>query len=42
MLILLIGAVLFRQVPDAGAYVGIALIVAGVAVLNLGSRMAAH
>lgn len=42
VLILLIGAVVFRQVPDAGAYVGVALIVAGVAVLNLGSRMAAH
>ncbi|CAA9305011.1 MAG: small multidrug resistance family (SMR) protein, partial [uncultured Microvirga sp.] len=42
VLILLIGAVLFRQIPDTGACVGIALIVAGVAVLNLGSRMASH
>lgn len=41
VLILAIGAVLFRQVPDAAAYLGVGLIIAGVAVLNLGSRMAA-
>lgn len=41
VLILAIGAVAFRQIPDTGAYLGIGLIVAGVAVLQLGSRMAA-
>ncbi|MBN8955179.1 MAG: multidrug efflux SMR transporter [Rhizobiales bacterium] len=41
-LIALMGAIAFRQVPDLGAIVGIGLIIAGVAVVNLTSRMAAH
>ncbi|MGD9847440.1 MAG: multidrug efflux SMR transporter [Variibacter sp.] len=41
-LIVLIGAIAFRQPPDFGAIVGIGLIVAGVAVINLTSRMAVH
>jgi small multidrug resistance pump len=41
-LIVLMGAIAFRQVPDLGAIVGIGLIIAGVAVINLTSRMGAH
>ena len=40
-LIVVIAAVLFNQVPDLGALAGIALIIAGVIVLNATSRMAA-
>ena len=38
-LITIVGAILFRQVPDAPAIIGIALIVAGVTVLNLYSSI---
>jgi len=38
VLAVLLGAVLYRQVPDAPAVVGIGLIVAGVLVINLLSR----
>lgn len=40
-LIVLIGAVSFRQVPDLGAVLGIGLIVAGVVVIKMTSRMGA-
>jgi small multidrug resistance pump len=42
VLIVGVGAVLFKQTPDLPAVLGIGLIVAGIAVLNLGSNMAAH
>ncbi|MEL7028674.1 MAG: multidrug efflux SMR transporter [Pseudomonadota bacterium] len=42
VLITAIGAVVFRQTPDLPAVIGIALIVAGVVVLNLFSKMEAH
>ena len=42
VLITLVAIVLYRQVPDLGAVVGLSLIVAGVVVLNLFSRMQAH
>ncbi len=42
VLIVGVGAVLFRQTPDLPALLGIGLIVAGIAVLNLGSNMTAH
>jgi small multidrug resistance pump len=38
-LIVLIGAVSFKQVPDLGAVLGIGLIVAGVVVIKTTSRM---
>ncbi len=42
VLIVTIGAVLFKQPLDLSAVVGIGLIVAGIAVLHLGSNMTAH
>ncbi|WZV76840.1 multidrug efflux SMR transporter [Burkholderia pseudomallei] len=42
VLITLVALVLYRQVPDWPAVVGLALIVAGVVVLNLFSKMQAH
>ena len=42
VLITLVAIVLYRQIPDLGAVVGLSLIVAGVVVLNLFSRMQAH
>jgi small multidrug resistance pump len=42
VLITLIGVWLFRQRLDAAAMIGIALIIAGVLVLNLVSSAAAH
>lgn len=41
-LITLVGAVIFRQIPDIPAIIGIILIVAGVAVINLYSRISGH
>ena len=41
VLIVAIGALLFREIPDTGAMVGFGLIAAGIAVINLSSRMAA-
>jgi small multidrug resistance pump len=38
----LVGAVWFKQVPDAPAVVGLALIVAGLVVVNLFSKTATH
>ncbi|TKC90089.1 multidrug efflux SMR transporter [Trinickia terrae] len=42
VLITLVAVVLYRQVPDLAAVAGLGLIVAGVAVLNLFSKMQAH
>ena len=42
VLITVVGAVMFRQVPDLPAIAGILLIIAGVAVINLFSKMSAH
>ncbi|MBB5399576.1 small multidrug resistance pump [Paraburkholderia youngii] len=42
VLITLVALVLYRQVPDVPAIIGLGLIVAGVAVLNLFSKMQAH
>lgn len=42
VLVTLVAIVVYGQVPDWPAVLGIALIVAGVAVLNLFSKMQAH
>ena len=41
-LVTIIAAVLYKQVPDLAAVVGILFIVTGVAILNLFSKMAVH
>ncbi len=42
VLITLIGVIAFKQVPDLPAYIGIALIMAGVIIINLFSKMEVH
>ncbi|HEY1998011.1 MAG TPA: SMR family transporter [Paraburkholderia sp.] len=42
VLISLVAVVLYRQVPDLPAVIGLGLIVSGVVVLNLFSKMQAH
>jgi small multidrug resistance pump len=42
VLITLVAFVVYRQVPDVPAIIGLGLIIAGVAVLNLFSKMQAH
>ena len=42
VLITLVAVVMYRQVPDVPAIVGLGLIIAGVAVLNMFSKMQAH
>jgi small multidrug resistance pump len=42
VLVSLIAVVLYRQVPDLAACVGIGLIIAGVAVIQLFSKTSAH
>ncbi|WP_408195787.1 DMT family transporter [Paraburkholderia sediminicola] len=42
VLITLVAVVMYRQVPDVPAIIGLGLIVAGVAVLNMFSKMQAH
>jgi small multidrug resistance pump len=42
VLITLVAIVMYRQVPDLPAVAGLGLIVAGVVVLNLFSKMQAH
>jgi small multidrug resistance pump len=42
ILITLSGIVFFRQIPDVAALLGIALIIAGVLIINLFSKMVAH
>ena len=41
-LITLSGIIFFKQIPDIGAIVGLILIISGVAVLNLFSKMDIH
>ncbi|MGF6771243.1 small multidrug resistance pump [Paraburkholderia sp. GAS199] len=42
VLITLVAVVMYRQVPDLPAIIGLGLIIAGVAVLNMFSKMQAH
>lgn len=42
VLITIIGAVAFKQIPDLPAIIGMALIIAGVLVINLMSKMNVH
>jgi small multidrug resistance pump len=42
VLITLVAIVMYRQIPDLAAIAGLSLIVAGVVVLNLFSKMQAH
>ncbi|WP_438820323.1 DMT family transporter [Burkholderia lata] len=42
VLITLVAMLLYRQVPDLPAVIGLGLIVSGVVVLNLFSKMQAH
>ncbi|MEZ0604549.1 multidrug efflux SMR transporter [Paraburkholderia sp. IW21] len=42
VLITLVAVVTYRQVPDVPAIIGLGLIIAGVAVLNMFSKMQAH
>ncbi len=42
VLVTIVGAVAFRQLPDWPALLGLALIVAGVVVINVWSRMNVH
>jgi small multidrug resistance pump len=42
VLITLVAALLFKQIPDLPAVIGMSLIVAGVVVLNLFSKVSAH
>lgn len=42
VLITLVAVVLYRQIPDLPAIIGLGLIISGVVVLNLFSKMQAH
>lgn len=42
VLITIIGAVIFKQIPDFPAIIGLALIMAGVIVINVFSKTTAH
>lgn len=42
VLITIIGAVFFKQIPDLPAIIGLALIMIGVVVINLFSKTTAH
>jgi small multidrug resistance pump len=42
VLITLVAMILYRQVPDLAAVAGLSLIIAGVVLLNVFSRMSAH
>jgi len=42
VLITLVAIVMYRQIPDLAAVAGLSLIVAGVVVINLFSKMQAH
>ena len=42
VLVTVVGAVLFRQFPDAAAIAGMTLVIAGVVVMNLFSKMGSH
>ena len=42
VLVAVVGAILYREVPDAAAIVGMTLIVAGVVIMNLLSKSVSH
>jgi small multidrug resistance pump len=42
VLVTIVGAIAFRQIPDAPAIAGMGLIIAGVVVMNLFSKMGSH
>ena len=42
VLVAIVSAILFKQVPDLPAIIGMALIVSGVIVINIFSKMASH
>ncbi len=42
VLIALVGALLFKQVPDTPAMIGMGLIIAGVVVMNVFSKTVSH
>jgi len=42
VLVAIVSAILFKQVPDLPAIIGMALIVSGVIVINVFSNMASH
>jgi small multidrug resistance pump len=42
VLVAIAGAVLYKQIPDIPAIIGMALIIAGVAVINVFSRTVGH
>ena len=41
-LIVIVAAIIFKQVPDMAAIIGVMLIIAGVVVINLFSKMMSH
>ncbi len=41
-LITLVGAILFKQIPDLAAVAGMTLIIAGIVVMNVFSKTAVH
>ncbi len=41
-LITIVGAVLYKQIPDVPAIIGIGLIIAGVVVINIFSKTSSH
>jgi len=42
VLVTVVGALLFRQIPDAAAIAGMALIIGGVVNMNVFSKMGSH
>ena len=42
VLVTIVGAIVYREVPDAVAIVGMALIIAGVVLMNLFSKSVVH
>jgi small multidrug resistance pump len=42
VLITLVGVLVFKQTPDLPAIIGLLFIVAGVAIINIFSKMSAH
>jgi small multidrug resistance pump len=42
VLVACVGAVVYRQIPDAPAIIGMALIIAGIVTIHLFSRTTAH
>ena len=42
VLVAIVAAIVFRQIPDLPAIIGMALIVSGVAIINIFSKTAVH